>query len=218
MGGDDGSIFIFSSATRSSKSPPELPSTQTVSSIAPSPTTAISQSHRAPLPSPTPSRMSNRSTSTHTHHLPPLAPSRASVITSGVSKAQVEAPKTFVDYEAEPDHLRAMLKTNRTGDASRRRSRKSDLGTDASGALSPSTTISGSGEASPASERRPPTSPVAVIPTLPTPINESAPSDKLGQLALRVHITPPRSGSGHAVASLKVFDDSSSMACLQECG
>ncbi|KAG8857990.1 hypothetical protein FRB96_005481 [Tulasnella sp. 330] len=212
MGCEDGSVFIFSQGKAKEIPFPDVPTIQGPSPLSPTAT----HSRGVTSPSPASSRISHRSASITTYS-PPIAPSRSTIITSGVSRAQVQAPKTYVDYDDEPDRLRDMLKTNRSSGGALRRSLMSISATDAGGILSP--VMMTSGETSPLTELPAPVlSPVSLAAPPSTAIDIDQPSDQLAPLSLSVHVTPPRIGYGHSVVSLKVFEAGDSLASLQECG
>jgi hypothetical protein len=133
LGCADGSLYVFAAPTPSRmpglsspvspSSPPSaasrrtsLLSTQPSRAPSPSPTTRSAFSPRRSLVRATSPAPSTRSTATtqsllsapgHAHGIAQPARSR---IASGVTAAQAQAPTAYVDYDAEPDKLKGMLK------------------------------------------------------------------------------------------------------------
>ncbi|KAG9008521.1 hypothetical protein FRB94_013134 [Tulasnella sp. JGI-2019a] len=215
MGCEDGSIFIFTQSTMKLPAAPSLPVLHAPLPLSP-PMVSPTHSRQLISPSPSPSRRSHRSGS-QSYFVPPIAPSRSTILTSGVSKAQVQASKTFVDYDDEPDRLRDMLKTNRSNGDGRRRSQMTGSTIDSNTGVSPLTITSG--QTSPTEElASQPISPVTLAPPSFPTIDSSQTASQFSPLSLGVQVTPPRIGYGHTVTSLKVFEAGSSLACLQNCG
>lgn len=218
VGCEDGSCYVFR--------PPRPKEQHVASPISPSvlapkpqlspnkvnPASPITSRHLK-SPSPTPSR-SSWSTSLHVHSHPPsiIAP-RTSLSTAGLSKAQVEAPKNFVDYDDEADHLREMLKTNRTDVGGTRRT---SLTTTASRSSTPSTVVED--VLSPTRESVSHLTSLETAQGHPSAVFPGSSKNEIPPLELQMRILPPRSGNGHAVVSIKALERGTLIACLQESG
>ncbi|KAG8961612.1 hypothetical protein FRC03_005164 [Tulasnella sp. 419] len=252
MGCDDGSVFVFESCAPVHRRP-EPPQLQLPlrspydipRSTSPSAASAASVAsfRSAPSSSPTTASVRTQTTISMAGGPPTLVQPRARVLSS-VSKPSIEAPKTFVDYDNEPDNLRSMLKANSTS-GNRRDKRDKEKGKDKenkSGKEDESTSGSTSG---PEDDSAPGTgassrgstdksTPVVLSPpaltfrafpsanpaTPTTPMAFRLPSSphQLHDLRLKMHVAPPRIGFGHSVTSIKVLEGGSILASLQECG
>jgi len=227
MGCNDGTTFILSTLKPPNENALQVSSPTVTVGKSPRRLESLSGSlRRTKAPSPTPSKISTRSSVSQSQ--PPSLIQPRSRISASLSKTQVEVPKTHVDYDDEQDKLRSMLKTGSTSSISGRRSRHStDQSTRPRSPLaSPAATSSLSfndddGERSPSNESSGPISPNTPTLSLPNPYSPlrlaSSPYD-FPQLSLKLHILPPRIGYGHAVTSLKLIEGNTLIACLQECG
>ncbi len=213
MGCEDGQSLIFSDCDPSTFSSLVYPSqsSQSAGSREKSPISPSSSPKFLRPPSPTPSRVSKASSYLRIHgQAPSMVAPRSSPTLALPAKAQVEAPKSHVNYDEEPDHLRAILKTNRTDALSR-----SVAITTSSGSTTPSSPIDDPFSKESRSPRL--TSTEEIVPTTSATITEPAKRDG-PKLCLRIKICPPRIGFGHSVAALKLLDGNSVLACLQQCG
>jgi hypothetical protein len=135
-------------------------------------------------------------------------------IVSGVTKEQVEAPKTYVDFDDEPDKLKDMLTGRRSPRESRERTNGSDVGSKVTPLLFP----------------KPPHPSVkrgGVIKSsaieLPAATTTSTSSSTRGReppihdMSLWCHIVPSQSGNGKAVTSIRLLAQNC-FAVLHEMG
>ncbi|KAG6372767.1 hypothetical protein JVT61DRAFT_7165 [Boletus reticuloceps] len=239
VGAKFGSVYLFGTPLPgehiSKSSPPSLSRTRF-----PTPTSTAPSGPRASSPpsSPKPSPRHSASPSSLSLNQALIKPSARSRVVSGVSCEQVQASKSFVDFEDEPARLKDLLKSCKS---TRERSivdtllptlalekgivfeRTPSLPPRSSGSpLSPVSPGSSKGREDPKSLLSATSSPVfaprslSVSPSPPLPI----PNDKTegGSIALTAHILPPRCGVAHGVADLIIPEGSDLLVSLQESG
>ncbi|CAL1713651.1 unnamed protein product [Somion occarium] len=213
----NGTLYLF--RTRRSQRQDAIWDTTAYSSELLQPSRASSSSHhqglgigRARSPSPAQSTFSR------------LQPSKSRIV-SGVTTEQAEAPKTYVDYDDEPDKLKDLLKGKSRKDRSPMESRspivESTAGASDTTPPTPRSKLSIkhrtllSATLSPASSAgslSSPDSPV-LLPSLHHP-------DELNHnfWALICHVFPPQSGVGQSISDMKVIGDGRYLICLRQCG
>jgi hypothetical protein len=224
MGCQDGTIFLFH---------PEIvkaPSTES-SSLDPKPhrtsprplgLSNLTRLHGPPSPSASSNHSSFLSTGTVSKHAS-FQPSKARV-QAGISKEQVEAPKTYVDYENEASKLKSLLKSR---DAQKERGFMESLlsighhrGSSSEGQhpkLSRHTSYSqNSTKHASSASTSPPASPTGNQST--RPIRSGDGNGAADPLKLVIHAFPPRFGQGRSVVQLIAMEEGTLLASLQECG
>ncbi|KAF7290909.1 WD-REPEATS-REGION domain-containing protein [Mycena chlorophos] len=191
VGCEDGSIYAFRAARREAMS------------AAPEPPAHL-------MPSASTSRHPSRSTSpTPSFKAPFNVPSRSRII-SGITPAQVEAPKNYVDFDDEPEKLKDMLKGK-----GHKEPRSPPASTEHS--PPPSVFLSKQSNRSLLSATNSPSHTPKTISNPPSPPSQSAfgtDSDASG-LSVFYHIVPPETSAN---SELLLLQDSSLLAVLQQSG
>lgn len=234
MGCKDGSVYIFRhNTTPSSPTDSVVVQESVISAKGQRPTsprlpvTSISNMARLYGP-PSPAASSSSSNYFKTAGVSKHAsfqPSKSRV-QAGISKEQVEAPKSYVNYEEEPAKLKSLLKTRDPKDRSlidslmptlsigqHQRTSSSDTHSQKLEHRSSYSQISTTQVSS--TSTSPPASPAATTAVRFPHITNDAFSDGL---KLWIHTFPPRFGQGRAVTALEYMEDGAILASLQECG
>lgn len=173
----------------------------------------VRQSPKLPRPSrplsPQQSSINSRSTSPVTSPRAPFTVVSRSKIVSGVTTAQVEAPKNYVDFDDEPDKLKDMLKGRSPKERSAPTSRET----------SPAPSIyhprRSDNPKSLLSATNSPSQTPKTISTPPSPATQSSFSDNVQELILLYHIIPPRMS---AISAMLLLEKNSLLAVLQQSG
>ncbi|KAJ7505803.1 hypothetical protein B0H11DRAFT_1851029 [Mycena galericulata] len=192
LGCEDGTIYAFR------KPRPQVKIVQPTSQPTEPP-----KSSRPPSSHPS---ISSQSTSPTLSTKTPFNVASRSRIVSGITAAQVEAPKNYVDFEDEPDKLKDMLK----GRTHKERSAPS------SGDNSPAPSLKRfDGPKSLLSATNSPSQTPKTISSPPSPITQSTFPNNVHDLTLLCHIIPAQSGS---VSAILLLEKDSLLAVMQESG
>jgi len=234
MGCKDGSVYIFQSNSTDSSPTDSLvhetalsPKTQRQTgskTAAGFPNVARLQRPPSPAGSSTSSSALLKASGSSKHAS--FQPSRSRV-QSGVSKEQVEAPKSHVDYGEEPAKLKSLLKPRDTKERGiieslmpslnlghhHQRAHSSEIHSQQIERYSTYSQVSTAAVSS--TSASPPISPTGTS-ALRSPQNniDTSPDG----LKLAIHTFPPRFGQGRAVAALEYMEAGALLASLQECG
>jgi len=232
MGCRDGSVYIFQPSSTSS-SPTEsvsqegaLSSKQTSAKAPLANFPNISRLQRPPSPA-----GSSASNSTHLRVVPSakhasFQPSKSRA-QAGLSKEQVEAPKSHVDYGDEPSKLHSLLKQRDTKERGLIETLMPSLNTGhhrqrAHNAETQPQRVERKYSYSQASTTQvsststsPPISPTATTTAMLLP--QTNIDTSTNYLNLAIHTFPPRFGQGRAVAAVEYVEDGALVAALQEC-
>ncbi|KAJ7465077.1 hypothetical protein FB451DRAFT_1262556 [Mycena latifolia] len=193
IGCEDGTIYTFRKTPPQVKAAPPPPEP---------PVLSLSVfSHRPSLGS--------RSTSPTTSPKAPFNVASRSRIVSGITAAQVEAPKNYVDFEDEPDKLKDMLKGRN------HKERSAPASTDNSPAPSIYNVKRSDGPKSLLSATNSPAQTPKTISAPPSPATQSSFPDDAQDLDLLCHIIPARSGS---ISAMLWLEPTPLLAVLQQSG
>ncbi|KAJ7776775.1 hypothetical protein DFH07DRAFT_797695 [Mycena maculata] len=196
LGCEDGTIYAFRKPRPQVKLIPQIPK-------APEPP-RLSRPPSSHHPS-----ISSRSTSPITSPKNPFNVASRSRIVSGITAAQVEAPKNYVDFDDEADKLKDMLK----GRSHKERSAPT------SNETSPAPSIHHvkrfDGPKSLLSATNSPSQTPRTISNPPSPVTQVSFTDDAQDLALLCHIIPPHSGS---ISALLLLQKDALLAVLQQSG
>jgi hypothetical protein len=198
IGSKDGTLYVFNQSR-----PPVAAVRQGSQPQLSRPTSPPLRQSRATSPASTPSPSSPA----------PFNVSLRPGIVSGVTKEQVEAPKTYVDFDDEPDKLKDMLSGRRSPRESRERTNGSDVGSKLipSSFLKPRSSVRRGGVIKSSS--------VIELPAAATTSTSSTRGREppIHDLSLWCHIVTSQSGNGKAVTSIRLLARNC-FAVLQEMG
>ncbi|KAF8549736.1 WD40 repeat-like protein [Imleria badia] len=239
-----GSVYLFGTPPpgepTSKTSPPSLSRTRFPTPITLAPSGARPSSPPSSPKSPPHSRRHSGSPSTLSLNQALIKPSARSRVVSGVSHEQVQASKSFVDFEDESERLKDLLRSSAANRQPRERSIVDALlPTFEKGVviertplppspflppstLSPASPGSSKGRDDPKSLLSATNSPIFTPRSLSAPPSPHfpTPSDKTDEesIALIAHVLPPRCGVAHAVADLIIPEGTDLLVSLQESG
>jgi WD repeat-containing protein 7 len=233
MGCKDGSVYIFQSDPTASSPTDSLVQETALSPKALRPTSSrtgvgfpnVSRLQRPPSPTGSSTSGSALLKASGSSKHASFQPSRSRV-ESGVSKEQVEAPKSHVDYGDEAAKLKSLLKPRDTKERGlieslmpslnlghhHQRAHSSETHSQPVERTSTYSQISTAQVSSTSASASPPISPT-VVRFPQTNIDTSTDG-----LRLAIHTFPPRFGQGRAVTALEYMEDGALLASLQECG
>lgn len=248
VGGKFGSVYLFGTPL-----PGEPTSKNSSSSLSrtrfPMPTATAPSGPRASSPPSSPKSQSHsrrhsgylQSPSSLSLNQALIKPSARSRVVSGVSREQVQASRSFVDFEDESERLKDILKSSAVNRPSREWSivdtllpsfekgvvieRTSPLSPSSclpSSILAPISPGSNKGSADPKSLLSATNSPIFVPRSLSAPPSPRLPilndNPEEESLTLIAHILPPRFGVAHGVSDLIVPEGTDLLVSLQESG
>jgi hypothetical protein len=193
LGCQDGTIYAFRQPGPRAKIVPQRPEIPRLS---------------RPLSSHHPS-ISSRSTSPATSPKNPFNVASRSKIVSGVTAAQVEAPKNYVDFDDEPDKLKDMLKGRNL------KERAAPASNDTSPVPSIYHAKRSDGPKSLLSATNSPSQTPKTVSSPPSPATQTSFTDDTHDLALLYHIIPARAGP---ISAMLLLQNNSLLAVLQNPG
>ncbi|KAJ7162930.1 hypothetical protein C8R46DRAFT_1101904 [Mycena filopes] len=194
LGCQDGTIYAFRRPRQQVKIAPQQPVEPPILSGRLSP-------HQASL--------SSRSTSPVATPRAPFNVVSRSRIVAGITAAQVEAPKNYVDFDDEADKLKDMLKGRS------HKERSAPPSTDASPAPSVHHVKRSEAPKSLLSATNSPSHTPRTISSPPSPATQATFSDEAQDLALLYHIIPARTGS---ISAMLLLEGNALLAAMQESG
>lgn len=233
MGCKDGSVYIFQSNSMASSPTDSLVHEPALSPKIQRQTSSrtaaglpnVSRLQRPPSPTGTSTSNSTLLKASGSSKHASFQPSRSRV-QSGVSKEQVEAPKSHVNYGEEPAKLKSLLKPRDTKERGiieslmpslnighHHRAHSSETHSQQIERYSTYSQVSTAPVSS--TSASPPISPTGTS-ALRSPQNhiDTSPDG----LKLTIHTFPPRFGQGRAVTALEYMEAGALLASLQECG
>ncbi|KAJ6584436.1 hypothetical protein B0H19DRAFT_1105047 [Mycena capillaripes] len=193
LGCHDGTIYAF-------RKPPPQVKTVRKSPELPRPSRPLSP-HRPSIGS--------RSTSPATSLRAPFTVVSRSKIVSGVTAAQVEAPKNYVDFDDEPEKLKDMLKGRS------HKERSAHTSSETSPAPSIHHAKRSENPKSLLSATNSPSQTPKTISSPPSPATQISFPDDVQDLALLYHIIPPQMGP---ISAMLLLEQNSLLAVLQQPG
>ncbi|KAJ6624507.1 hypothetical protein B0H10DRAFT_2174467 [Mycena sp. CBHHK59/15] len=196
LGCEDGTIYAFRKSRPQVKivpQPPEPP--------------RLSQPSSSQPPS-----ISSRSTSPTISPKAPFNVASRSRVVSGITNAQVEAPKNYVDFNDEPDKLKDMLKGRNYKD------RSAPTSSDNSPVPSIYGVKRSEGPKSLLSATNSPSQTPKTVSAPPSPATQSSFLDDTQDLVLMCHIIPARCGAGRSISAVLFLEENTVFAVLQESG
>jgi WD repeat-containing protein 7 len=219
MGCQDGSVYLFAAPNQpasSTSTPVDVPNIEVPESPPLSPFRLSRHSRPASL---------SRSRSPSVFHQSPFYVTPRARVVSGLSTEQAEAPKNFVDFDDEAERLKDILKGKAPRDK-KDQDALPDKPVPSLTLLPVPTTLDAGGlglkRKSAARSLLSATNSPAFTPTsLSAPTSPRLPSaiqiDTIpsGQLSLRCHIIPPRSGSGNPITGMRLINDNRFLVTLQ---
>jgi hypothetical protein len=202
IGSKDGTLYVFNQSRPSVAAVRQEPQPQLSRSTSP----PLRES-RATSPASTPSAASPA---------PFNVTSRRGIV-SGVTKEQVEAPMTYVDFDDEPDKLKDML----TGRRSPRENKETPNDSDVDSKVAPPSLLKPPNPSvKPGGVIQPSLSAIEppAVATTSTSSSTWGCAPSLHDMTLWCHIVPSQTGNGKAVTSIRLLACNGCLAVLQEMG